>query len=131
MPRSGGKGKVVFDGNNGTLSPLPQAGEGWVRVFFLLPGGGATKRRKKTLTFPPLRGGPLPLPQAGEGLRQSEPLANHFLALGPECPGALGVEGIVAHATADAFPFLQVGDVAILAILPADFRGIGNDRSPD
>jgi hypothetical protein len=33
----------------------------------LLPSSAARRRKKKTLTFPPLRGGPLPLPQAGEG----------------------------------------------------------------
>ena len=48
--------------------PLPFTGEGWVRVFFLLPSV-RRNRRKKTLTFPPPDGGgPLPLPQAGEGI---------------------------------------------------------------
>jgi hypothetical protein len=46
---------MVFERSRFTLlSPLPLAGEGWVRVFFLLPFllvmTGDTRRKKKTLT---------------------------------------------------------------------------------
>jgi len=38
-----------------------------VRVFFFLPA--SAQQKNKTLILPPLRGGPLLLPQAGEGLQ--------------------------------------------------------------
>src|SRR4051812_38545875 len=64
----------------------------------------------------------------------SEALADHFLALGPQRLGVVGIERVRAHAAADG----QVGtgvdslrDVAVLAVVAADGIGGRNHASPD
>ena len=44
--------------------PLPLAGEGWGEGMSMTRGMASGQ----PLTLPPLRGGPLPLPLAGEGI---------------------------------------------------------------
>src|SRR5438552_1306772 len=64
-------------------------------------------------------------------VRRSEPLPDHFLALGPQRFGAFRIERIGADAAARVWIFLQFGDMTILAIFAANrVRGCDKAR-PD
>src|ERR1700721_1120135 len=56
--------------------------------------------------------------------------ADHLFALPPERLGALRIEGIMLHTTADAGVGNQLGDVAVFAITAANRLSLGDTGGP-
>src|ERR1700688_1840779 len=59
-----------------------------------------------------------------------EAFADHLFALLPERLGALRIEGVTPHTTADARPGNHLGDVAVFAITTANRLSLGDTGGP-
>src|SRR5882762_3758348 len=59
-----------------------------------------------------------------------EAFADHLFALLPERLGALRIEGVTPHATADARLGNHLGDVAVFAITTANRLSLGDTGGP-
>jgi error-prone DNA polymerase len=109
-----------------SLEPSPACGRG--------QGEGLADSPAQTLTLPPLRGGPLPLPQAGEGAGGLFPLRLGLRVV----RGLAGVHAEAILMARGRRPFVNIEDVWLRSGVPvaalerlaeADaFRSLGHDR---